>query len=455
MYKNIIYCIAVFGLFGCGGGNNVDYDVDYDVDNSEKPTSYFVSPFGDDTNDGTEVSPFKSIQKAADTAKAGETVFIKEGTYKERVELTNTGTKDKKIVFQNYARDIVIVDGSDINWSESGGGLFDLSEVSYIVLSGIEVRNSTHAGIYVDASHHITIKNSKTHNTYSSGIGVWSSSHIKVENNEISLACNDGGEECISIVESDYVDVTHNEVYNGGPGTNGGEGIDVKEGSKHVKVKYNHVHDIPGVDRPALYADAWDKNTSDIIFESNRVHDIKANAIAVASEMGGVLKRVNFVNNIIYNIESEGFIVGGWTADGETVASNPVEHISIINNTFYNISGDGIYVGNVDAKNIKIYNNIIQSKQNQLPISIEFTPVREVDIRHNLIDTEYENYGQIGDSIGNPLFVDASHEDFHLQSNSPAINTGIENNLSILDYDKNSRKKDGQWDIGAYESTLE
>jgi len=234
-------------------------------------------------------------------------------------------------------------------------------------------------------------------------------------------------------------------------GLNGGEGIDVKEGSHDVQVKYNHVHHMFGDDRPALYADAWDMHTHHILFEANRVHDIKANAIAVASEMGGLLEYVHFVNNIIYDVQNEGFIVGGWTADGQTVASNPVEHISIINNTFYNFRGDGIYVGNEDAKDIKIHNNIIQSRHNQLPIYIDHTPVSQVDIRHNLLDRNYDAYGQIGDRVENPLFIDVLHGDYHLQSNSPAINTGIQNNFSLLDYDKNSREEDGKWDIGAFE----
>ena len=62
----------------------------------------------------------------------------------------------------------MIIDGRNINWSVSWGGLLDFSEVSYINLSGLEVINSTHAGIFLDDCHHITIKNAKTHNTYSS-----------------------------------------------------------------------------------------------------------------------------------------------------------------------------------------------------------------------------------------------------------------------------------------------
>jgi len=439
MYKNVIYYMLIVAF--------ITFNSCY----ASKHVNYFVSTYGDDANNGSINKPFRTIQKAANVVKAGDVVFIKKGIYKERVILTNSGRKNKKIKFRNYRHDRVIIDGNGINWRDEGGGLFEFDNVSYIVLSGIEIRNSTHAGIYLYSSDHITIKNSKTHNTYSSGIGVWSSRNVNVKNNDISLACNDGEEECISVSDSSYVNIMHNEVHDSGPGTNGGEGIDIKEGSKHILIKYNHVYNINGSERPALYADAWDKYTSDIVFESNLVHNIKANAIAVASEMGGLLTHVTFVNNLIYNIQSEGFILGGWTADDQTVDSNPVENISIINNTFYNIGGDGIYIGNKDATNIKIYNNIIKSKHEQLPIYIDYTPIDEVDIRNNLVDINYENYEQKNEIVANPLFVNARNKNFHLKARSPAINKGRRNKFSTLDYDRYNRKRDGKWDIGAFE----
>ncbi len=293
----------------------------------------------------------------------------------------------------------------------------------------------------------------KTYDTYSSGIGVWNCSDIEVNSNEVNLACNDGGQECISVSNSHQVNITYNEVHHSGPGTNGGEGIDIKEGSYDVAVKYNEVHHIYGGSRPGLYADAWNVPTHHILFDSNQVHHIGGNAMSVASEMGGPLKYVTFVNNIIYENADGGLIIGGWTAEGEVVSSNPVEHIYIINNTFYNTGGDGIYIDNKYAKDIKIYNNIIQSRDKvELPLYMkEDVNLSEIDIRNNLVDSESYNYGQIGDIVGYPLFVDPLHGDFHLEVYSPAIDAALQNNFSLLDYDKNSRLNDGVWDIGAYE----
>jgi len=396
---------------------------------------------------------FHTIEEAIDTMQAGDTILIKAGTYRERVYIEKSGTRANPIIIKNYANDKVIIDGTGITWNGEWGGLFQIDRGRHIKISGLKIQHSTHAGIFLDNAHYIDIKNMQTYDTYSSGVGVWNSSYVEVQGNDVNLACNDGGQECITISDSHHVDVTYNEVHNSGPGTNGGEGIDIKQGSHDVAVKYNKVHHIYGSSRPGLYADAWDVHTHHIIFESNKVHHVGGNAMSVASEMGGLLEYVSFVNNIIYNNADGGLIVGGWTADGQVVPSNPVEHINIINNTFYNTGGDGIYIDNIYAKDINIYNNIIQSRDKvELPLYIkEGVNLSEVDIRRNLVDSELYSYGQNSEIVAYPLFVDAAKGDFHLQFNSLAINAGKKSIFSLFDYEKNSRLEDGLWDIGAYE----
>jgi len=42
---------------------------------------YYVAPSGTDAGPGSEPRPFRSVQKALDTVRAGDTVHIKAGTY--------------------------------------------------------------------------------------------------------------------------------------------------------------------------------------------------------------------------------------------------------------------------------------------------------------------------------------------------------------------------------------
>lgn len=60
---------------------------------------YFVATTGNDANPGTETLPWRTVQKAADTMVAGDTVFIRAGTYVERVTPTQAGTDGGYITY--------------------------------------------------------------------------------------------------------------------------------------------------------------------------------------------------------------------------------------------------------------------------------------------------------------------------------------------------------------------
>ena len=61
--------------------------------------TYTVSTQGSNDNPGTAQRPWRTIQKAASTAVAGDTVEIQAGTYGERVTFPNSGTASKPITF--------------------------------------------------------------------------------------------------------------------------------------------------------------------------------------------------------------------------------------------------------------------------------------------------------------------------------------------------------------------
>ena len=62
-----------------------------------------------------------------------------------------------------------------------------------------------------------------------------------------------------------------------------------------------------------------------------------------------------------------------------------------------------------------------------------------------------------GNIILSPLFLDFAKRNFHLRTNSPCINTGLNSDLSLnsTDYDGNMRIKDGRIDMGAYEHDID
>jgi len=416
--------------------------------------THYVAPNGSDANPGTEAQPWCTIQKAADTLIAGDMVFVKEGSYNERVIPHNSGNPGDYIAYIAYPGDTVIIDGIGISMPGEfdWGGLFDVAGRSYIKVSGLRVMNSASAGIFVHAgSSHIIIEKNYTYNTHSSGIGVWGCRNIVIDGNEVELACNIGGEECITVAVTDTFEIKNNHVHHGGPGTLGGEGIDAKDGSSNGKIYQNDVHDI---NRLGIYVDAWDKHTYNIEVFRNIVHDSAA-GFSVASEAGGLLENVIIYNNIAYNNRSVGITIADW---GKSVAEHPMKDIKVINNTFYNNgSGDwggGISVENPNAENVVIRNNILsQNLSFQIAVEADI-PAENLTVDHNLIDDyrEYpeEIYGS--DYVeGNPLFANPSRADFHLQEDSPAIDNGSAVDAPGDDFDGNPRPQGAGYDIGAFE----
>src|SRR5208283_2602272 len=89
---------------------------------------YYVSPSGSDSFPGTLSQPFLTIQKAASVMEAGDTAFIRAGTYRETVIPKNSGTQNAPITFMPYNGESVTVSGADAipasSWTLSSGNIY-------------------------------------------------------------------------------------------------------------------------------------------------------------------------------------------------------------------------------------------------------------------------------------------------------------------------------------------
>jgi hypothetical protein len=233
----------------------------------------------------------------------------------------------------------------------------------------------------------------------------------------------------------------------------GHEGIDAKEGAKHVRVLNNHVHHTQA---QGLYADAWDSDTFDIRFEGNRVHDCMAGAV-VSTESGGFLHDVWYVNNLIYDCRGPGMIVSKW---GDKRHTHRMENIYFLNNTVVNNGhgydhpnwGGGMLMENDQAKNVVVANNILsKNPDGQLRITGNLPPITYTAM-NNLLDGETEDLGK-GNVIAPAGFVDVAKKDFRLLPASKAINAGIRRaDIGTLDIARKQRVQNDAVDIGAFET---
>ncbi|AIW84320.1 polysaccharide Lyase Family 9,YwoF [Bacillus mycoides] len=88
--------------------------------NVTSETDYYVSPAGSDLNPRTFDQPFATIQKAANVAKEGSTIYIRSGVYNQKVRVTHSGASGATITFQNYQDEKVILDGSTVKLEDDG-----------------------------------------------------------------------------------------------------------------------------------------------------------------------------------------------------------------------------------------------------------------------------------------------------------------------------------------------
>jgi len=78
------------------------------------PIYYVCEKMGNDSNDGSETSPFKTIRKSTVVVRPGDTVLVKPGIYRERVIPTMSGKKYEPITFRSLVKHEAIVRGSAI-----------------------------------------------------------------------------------------------------------------------------------------------------------------------------------------------------------------------------------------------------------------------------------------------------------------------------------------------------
>ena len=437
--KLIVFAGFLVGLFGADPPSSL-------------PTvaTYYVATTGSDGNPGTINAPWRTIQHAVDIVNAGDTVYIRAGTYNERVQAkygNGGGSNHSDITYRSYPGETVILDGTGIAISY-GEGLFHIWSSNFIQVSGLRVQNSNGAGIYVGSADNVVVVNNHTYNTVKSGIGIWDSNQIIVNGNDIELACNPHpgygqSEEFISIAGSSNVEVMNNRAHDGPQGLPveraGGEGINVKDGSSFVKIHNNTVYNL---DKLGFGLDAWTSGVHDVEYFSNIAHNVYYGFI-ISSEQGGPVANVKVYNNIAYSNTRAGFSIPWWGGTQDGLKTN----IQFINNTSFD-NGSGFTITSPQNENVVFRNNILS--QNDINISIITDAVSQTTIDHNLF---YGDGDVMGTNVvlGDPKFRNAGIGDFYLLSDSPAVDAGSPSGAPGNDFVGRKRPQAAGFDIGAYE----
>jgi hypothetical protein len=106
---------------------------------------YYVSPTGSDSNAGTQASPFATLQKANNSAAAGDTIWMRAGTYNTtgQITLSKSGTSDtNRTKIWAYPGEVPVIDFSNYGLASSGSDNPAITVTgSWMHLKGLEIAN--------------------------------------------------------------------------------------------------------------------------------------------------------------------------------------------------------------------------------------------------------------------------------------------------------------------------
>jgi parallel beta-helix repeat protein len=358
---------------------------------SAMASTYYAATTGSDSNTGTLDSPFRTISKGISRLSAGDTVYIRAGSYGETINIPiPSGTSfTNAVTISSYPGETVILRGFGFNSGES-----------YIIVNGLTLDAQKASGqpLYISrGSHHLRFTNCDIKNGTFGGVvtatpqggpvpGFLEFINCKVHDNGTAPRTDHG-----FYLQSSNNLIDGCEVYN-----NAAYGIQLQPSGS---------------------------TASGNVVRNNRVHHNSRVGEGGGIVIGTGTQNVLSYNNIVYSN-------GGYAA----IQVNGNSGAKIYNNTVYGNSAEyGIQYFN--NSNLAIRNNIVYASG---PSFGDFAGNTGVILSNNM--------------ISDPKLVNAAGADFRLQSSSPAIDAGVSFSEILTDLEGISRPQGSAYDIGAFEN---
>src|SRR5215475_13587310 len=497
--------LSLFVLFVCVSGAF-----------AQANTSFYVATTGNDSNPGTQTSPWRTVQHAADTARAGSTINVRAGIYEELVTIHASGNPSEGyITFRSYPGETAILDATRFS-PDARSAILTIHDKSYVRIEGFEIRNYRTAErrltplciSVMGAGSHIALLHNNVHHIEQTfpgrdapgsggngfGIAVYGTdaknpiTDLLIDGNEVHHLQTGSSESLVVNGNVTNFRITKNIVHD-----NNNIGIDVI-GFEHTApdpavdqardgvVSGNLVYNITSKGNPAyrndessdgIYVDGGTR----ILIERNVVHNVDFGIELASEHKDRATSYITARNNLIYHSHTAGVSIGGYAPErGHT------DHCIVINNTLYendtSSTGSGEFQMQWNMADNIFENNIVYAG----PRCLMMLNRSQIDksrppaiIDHNLYycasgaqastwagaSNTITGFDKYVEATGNdrhshfsdPRFVDPAKNDFHLQSDSPALAAGTAENTPIgeLDLEGAPRVKSGRIDIGCYQ----
>ncbi len=413
---------------------------------------FYVAPDGDDASPGTVDQPWRTIQHAAETLVAGDTVLIRGGVYKEQAITVRDGNAvDGYIVFSAYPDETPILDGTDV--TKIRDACFIVAH-SYIKLAGLEICNWD-TGIWMENCGNVEISDCEVHDVWF-GIGAADGTHNfmlnSVEMHHFTLygfdASPSGGADCYNGTFNDCI------AHTGRDPTQNVDGFALGHGTQHDFV-FNRcvVYDV---------FDGFDISARDTTLNRCEAHDCVNGGYKLWQDNVTLIDCLSYHNEVT-NVELD------WDGDPGTTTirnchfvgsgsfnvwvENSNDHLHMYNCII--ACGDlGLVFEQMGTTNYQGDYNIFHNDNEERAIVVGY----EDEFSLNQIAagdwTTYSNQDQhslVSFDPESELFEDLANWNLHLREGSIAIDAGTSENAPSVDYDGANRPQGEGYDIGAYE----
>jgi len=501
-----------------GQGNTLNnFTLQYIVNNIDEPEAtkniYYVSVNGNDNSKGTsESTAWRSISKAASSAKSGSTVWIKAGDYgNEKVVVEHSGKVNKPIKFIGYKNspgdNPSLKRKIDLNFLAtemplligvgSGNGMQATSK-DYIIVKNIQVENYNKnivfnnlsyvyfdnvyvkdADIGMQITHSpsvgVRIKNSYVADIKSMGIWMYGSYHL-IENTwsvssrnvhmDYHIAFNaESGINGYNIIRNSYIHSYYDD-------SHGDHAISIK-GEKNRLSEYTLIENCT-IENSGQGIELRHENSKRNVIRGCRGSRTAAKKNAVRNDASLVTFRDGCTDNIVENCFMENMSSGIYFNDNAAEEGSQAggHNNKVINSIFKNNDSD-IAIGNgVGGTALEPTNNefinctfygstklisngkVSFGKSNEI-INCIISETSSYDTSPTFSYSNFHNGFSTPSGTANiskdPKFENASNGNFKLKKDSPLIDAGKYLPNVNQDFNGDYRAQGKSHDIGAFE----
>lgn len=390
---------------------------------------FYISPNGSDSDNGSENAPFKTFSHAIKRLSAGNILYVKGGSYYQRIELPSSlkGDENSYITIAADPKNENPAVISGINLVDDFR-ILTIDGASYVRISGLSFSGADGlfaTGVLINpASNHIIVDNCsfteitvpepEKEDHVSNGIICYGSSatasidNILLYGNSFSNMTTGWGE-CVSVVGNcqnvNIIKNTIDETGNIGIDVGGNYGYCPELSLDFARYVYIAGNDVSNCESPygdtayGIYADGGQH----IQIEDNSVSSCSG-GIEVGAEEAQLSESyatydVLLRNNRVSNCEECALAIGGYETD-----CGLVRDVKVVSNTFTDNanSEDGAIIALSKCKNISITNNTFTQSTGEflgclLYYSLSRAYSRNIELKDNTlnnVDEEVDGEGE-------------------------------------------------------------